>query len=78
MRDRVVYCGHEISVDVLRKTPDKIEAVMDTLIPQNVKELHAFLGLVNYYHKNYAQIQKEALGIVWGVKNPLLSCTKEN
>jgi hypothetical protein len=36
---------------LLRKTPDKIQAVRETPTPKNVKEVRAFLGLVNYYHR---------------------------
>ena len=51
LKDKVVYCGHEISAEGLRKTQDKVEAVRNTPTPKNVKEVRAFLGLVNYYHR---------------------------
>ena len=30
-------------------TTDKVEAILDTPKPDDVKQLHSFLGLVNYY-----------------------------
>lgn len=51
LQDKVVYCGHEISAEGLRKTSDKVQAVMETPTPKNVKDIRAFLGLVNYYHR---------------------------
>jgi hypothetical protein len=51
LKENVTYCGHEISAEGLRKTPDKIQAVRETPTPKNVKEVRAFLGLVNYYHR---------------------------
>lgn len=51
LKDKVIYCGHEISADGLRKTTDKVQAVMETPTPKNVKDVRAFLGLINYYHR---------------------------
>ena len=50
--DAVEYCGHIVSRHGLRKTDDKIKAINEAPAPQNVKQ--------------YAQIDKEALSIVWG------------
>ena len=30
---------------------DKVQAIKDASIPENVSQLHAFLGLMNYYSK---------------------------
>ncbi|CAC5423727.1 unnamed protein product [Mytilus coruscus] len=51
LKDKVIYCGHKISADGLRKTSDKVQAVMETPTPKNVKDVRAFLGLINYYHR---------------------------
>ena len=49
LKERVTYCGHEISAGGLRKTSDKV--VRETPTPKNVKEVRAFLGPANYYHR---------------------------
>ena len=48
LKDKITYCGNEISAEGLRKTTNKIQAVRETPTPKNVKEVRAFLGLVNY------------------------------
>ena len=50
-RDRISYCGHEIDAQGLHKSPEKLRAVKETRRPENVTEVRAYLGLVNYYHR---------------------------
>ena len=47
-RDRVQFCGHEIDREGLRKTQEKIEAVVSGPGPENVSQLRSFVGLVDY------------------------------
>ena len=49
MQPSVEYLGHHISSDGLHPTPDKIRAISEAPAPTNVPQLHAFLGMVNYY-----------------------------
>ena len=51
MRPSVDYLGYHIDKYGLHAMPEKVAAIRDAPIPQNVKELRAFLGLVNYYGK---------------------------
>ena len=51
MLESVEYLGHNISTDGLCPTQEKVHAITDAPPPQNVSQLHAFLGLVNYYGK---------------------------
>ena len=49
--------GCFVGRDGVRADPQKIKAVQDWPVPQNVKDLRQFLGLANYLHKycqNYA------------------------
>ncbi len=46
---RVEYLGHVIDGRGVYPTKDKVRAIQDAPAPSNVKELRAFLGLVNYY-----------------------------
>ena len=50
-RDRVQFCGHEIDIEGLHKTQEKIEAVVSAPRPENVSQLRSFLGLINYYNR---------------------------
>ena len=45
----VVYLGHKIDRDGLHSTDEKVRAIQDAPHPTNVKELRAWLGLLNYY-----------------------------
>lgn len=48
---KVEYLGYLIDSKGLHPMMDKIKAIKETKPPQNVKELKAYLGLLNYYHK---------------------------
>ena len=52
----VEYLGHHISAEGLRPTEEKIRAIVDAPAPQDVTQLHAFLGLINYYGKFVGQL----------------------
>ena len=43
--------GHAISADGLQPTNEKICAITQAPVPQDVKQLRSFLGLINYYGK---------------------------
>ena len=47
----ITYLGHHISADGVRPTGDKVSAVKHAPAPKNLKELQAWLGLINYYSK---------------------------
>ena len=47
----VVYLGHHITAEGIRPTADKVGAIERAPEPKNLKELQAWLGLVNYYAK---------------------------
>ena len=49
MADEVVYLGHKIDQHGLHPVPDMVEAIQKAREPDNVFELQAFLGLLNYY-----------------------------
>lgn len=47
-QEQVSYCGHMISEEGLKKSPDKVNAVLKAPRPENIQQLRSFLGLVNY------------------------------
>lgn len=49
--DSLPYLGHIISDKGLMPCPDKVETIRAAKPPQNVSELKAFLGLLNFYGK---------------------------
>ena len=51
MRREVVYLGHVCTEKGVLPDSKKVECVVNYKEPKNVKQLQAFLGLVNYYRK---------------------------
>ena len=47
--DSLTFCGHRIDKTGIHKTDEKVQAVAEATTPENVSQLRAFLGLVNYY-----------------------------
>lgn len=61
MKESVEYLGHQVDASGIKATAEKISAVVNAPLPQNVQQLRSFLGLSNYYRKflpNLATIVK--------------------
>ena len=50
LKREAVYLGLKIDAEGLHPADEKVEAVKRAPVPQNVKELRSFLGMVQYYH----------------------------
>ena len=50
-RKELSYLGHVVSRSGIKTMLNKVQAICDAPIPQNVSELRSFLGLVNYYQR---------------------------
>ncbi|XP_077870287.1 uncharacterized protein LOC144363558 [Saccoglossus kowalevskii] len=50
-QDSIEFCSHIIDKDGLHMTQEKIKAVVEAPKPENVTQVRAFLGLINYYHR---------------------------
>ena len=44
------YLGHIIYEEGLHPTNDKVKAIQNAPVPQNVQQLRSYLGLIHYYH----------------------------
>ena len=70
----VDYLGHRLDAEGIHAMSDKLDAVKNARVPQNVAELCSFLGLLNYYRKflpNVATILNplnELLRWAWSVQ----------
>ena len=61
LQEKVKYLGHVVSPQGVSTDPEKIKAVAEWRVPQNVKQLQAFLGTTGYYRqylKDYATTAK--------------------
>ena len=56
MLPAVEYLGHRISSEGLHPTQEKIRAILEAPAPQDVTQLRAFPGLINYYSKFVGQL----------------------
>lgn len=60
-REEVLFLGHVVGKDGVRTNPSLVQDVEKWPVPQNLKELQAFLGLTNYYRRfvqGYADIAR--------------------
>ena len=80
-KNQVKYLGHEVSCDGIRPLSDKISLIKDFKRPVTLKNLQAFLGLINYYRrfiKNFSLIVKPLTDLSRGhagQKNSLVKLT---
>ena len=47
----VEFLGHTVSEGVLRPQSEKVEKILDAVVPRTKKEIRSFMGLVGYYSK---------------------------
>ena len=74
----VQFLGYMVSQEGLRPLPDNLEKVKSWAIPQDVTDIHAIIGLGNYYRwfiKDYSEkvrplveLTKKDVQFVWGKK----------
>ena len=51
LQNEVEYLGYQIDANGVHTAPSKLQAIQRAPVPKNVKQLRAFLGLLNYYGK---------------------------
>ena len=50
-KKHIQYLGHLISDEGIQPLPEKLESIAKMPVPQNLKQVKQFLGLVGYYRK---------------------------
>jgi len=56
LKDSINYCGYQIGKNGIFKEKSKIEAIRNMPTPNNITELRAFIGLINYYGRFIKQL----------------------
>ena len=51
MEQEAEFLGHKVDASGLHPLPHKVMAIQEVPAPTNVTELHAYLGLLNYYNR---------------------------
>ncbi len=73
MLPSVEYLGHKISAEGFHPTTEKVKAVQEAPTPQDVTQLRAFLGLVNYYGNFFTRFgSNPCTTVVWSTSDPQL------
>lgn len=57
--ETVTYLGHRINKEGLTPVPEKVEAIQEAKPPENVTQLKAYLGLLNYYGRFLKNLSHE-------------------
>ena len=58
-KNKIQFLGYEIDENGLHVSQDKIKAIDEMKVPENLTELRSFLGMINYYSrfiKNYSTL----------------------
>lgn len=51
LQTEVKLLGHIVNTEGIRMDPDKTKAIQDFPVPKTVKQVRAFLGLINYFRR---------------------------
>lgn len=65
-KDEINYLGYVLNKTGLKKTPEKIKAIIDVPLPTDIQKLQSFLGLVNYY-RNFVPNASSILNPLYGL-----------
>lgn len=67
-KDEIAYLGHVIDKHGVRKSPDKVKAILQAPKPTNIIQLQSFLGLTNYY-RNFVPDASSILSPLYDLLN---------
>ncbi|GFY60024.1 hypothetical protein TNIN_43571 [Trichonephila inaurata madagascariensis] len=51
LQSEVDFLGHHISVNGIEPSKERIKVIEDFKLPETVKELRRYLGVINFYHR---------------------------
>ncbi|GFY75460.1 hypothetical protein TNIN_49321 [Trichonephila inaurata madagascariensis] len=51
MQTEVDFLGHHISVNGIEPSKERIKVIEDFKLPETVKDLRRYLGVINFYHR---------------------------
>ena len=54
--EEILYLGLILGNGMVKMDPAKIMVVQDWVVLKNKKELHTFIGFLNYYHREFSKI----------------------
>lgn len=57
--ESVMYLGHRIDKEGIHPTDEKVVAIQEAPRPENIKQLQAFLGLLNFYNRFLPKLSSE-------------------
>ncbi len=52
---KIEYLGYKLTREGIKPQPKKVQAILELNLPNNVKELRNFLGMVQYYPDMWAR-----------------------
>jgi len=61
----ISFTGHRITPDGLQPDPDKMKAIVDMEVPQNVAQLRRFMGIVNNLGRFLSNLTKHNVPWTW-------------
>lgn len=66
MVPEVTYCGNVINGSRIKPVAAKVEVIQNAPASENVTQLHAFLGMLNYYHGSFQTSTPQAAKTRYG------------
>ena len=76
--EELQYFGHRINSTGIHPTEEKEQAIKQAPRPENTSQLHAFLGLMDYYSKFIPQVASQLAPLYKLLqKNSTWNCTDE-
>ncbi len=79
-KTEIEFLGHLVQPNIIKPLPKKIEVVENFKLPENVKQLRRYLGMINFYQRfvpNAARILDKLYSAASGSNNKKITWTDE-